>query len=197
MTNKILCQLDIKGRGAKPSSLSEYGRIRDRVIQKHWDYIPEEEFVHKVCTLGYPFYGCLFKGRDLMEIQSQRGCWLTQTLVGLDFDHSPSSPEEIVEIFRNRSLPPWLGYRTFSDTGNESENSFRLLWKVEVDLRLSYDKVFSRIKVLSRVPHKGLVDARSRDPGRLWQGSDKGHFLFSPTSSKLDLSDDDLFSSTI
>lgn len=197
MANKILCQLDTRGRRAKPSSLSEYGPIRDRVIQKSWDYIDEEEFVEKVCSLGHPFYGCLFKGGDLMEKQSQRECWLTQSIIGLDFDYCPIVPEKIVDLFRGRGLEPWLGYRTFSDTGNKTNHSFRLLWKAKVDLRLSYETVFSRIKALSMIPEKGIVDMRSRDPSRLWQGSDKGYFLFSASSPKLDLNDNDLFSSTL
>jgi len=162
--------------------------MRDRLIQGCWDYVCEERFVDSVTKSGHAFYGCLFKGRDLMEKQSQKECWITQTIIGLDFDHCPTPPSEIVKPFTDAGLEPWIGYRTFSDASPQKDHSFRLLWKVEVDLNLTYDKVSSFIKDLSLVPGGEFADRRSRDPSRLWQGSNKGFFLFSKSSPKLVIS---------
>ena len=183
----ILCQLDYIGRSTKPSSNSEYGEMRDRVIQKNWDFLGERDFLEKVTKRGQAFFGCLFRGRDLMELQSQRECWLTQTLIGVDFDHCSNDPLRICQIYETSGYPVWAGYSTFSDEDTSAERSFRLLWRVEVNLNRSYEETFSFIKELSAIPGKGLADPRSRDPGRLWQGTNKGLFLYDPSSPRLEI----------
>lgn len=178
----ILCQIDPLTRFEKPSSPSEYGRMRDRMIQQKWDFLGEEDFVKKVTLNGQAFFGCLYRGRDLMEFQSQKECWLTQTLVGVDFDHCPVDPYTVSELYSESGFPPWLGYETFSESLGSGDKSFRLLWRVQVDLNSRYEDTFTFIRFLSSIPGEGLSDRNSRDPGRLWQGTRKGHFLYDPKS---------------
>ncbi len=157
------------------------------MIQKTWDFLSQREFLERVTKRGQAFFGSLFQGRDLMELQTQRECWLTQTLIGVDFDHCLKDPVGICEIYKKAGYPVWAGYSTFSDEESSPENSFRLLWRVKVNLNRSYEETFSFIKEMSVLPGKGVADPRSRDPGRLWQGSNKGPFLYDPKSPLIEI----------
>jgi hypothetical protein len=83
--NNILCHLG-DPRTAKPETLQEYGKMRERMIQRDWVSLPEADFIRLITERGTPFYGALLNGRDLMDLQYEKLCWRTQSLVGLDFD---------------------------------------------------------------------------------------------------------------
>lgn len=181
----VLCQIDLRGRGSKPETLQEYGALREHMIQKGWVSLDDDFFIGGVTRRGCTFYGCLFNGHDLMELQEQKLCWRMQTIIGLDFDKCPIDPEVMVKHFQDEGLDPWLVYRTFSD-GDTEGRCYRMLWKVEANLNKSYEDVRQYIKDLS-VFAGGHADKRSMDPSRMWQGSTKGMIYFSPTAAKLDL----------
>ena len=184
----ILCHYSPRERTEKPQSPQEYGSLRDYVIQRQWDYLSEETFIRRVTEQGCPFYGCLFKGSDLMELQQQKLCWLTQTIVGVDFDKCEIPPLDIVKWYTHLALEPWVAYRTFSDGCQRGRHSYRLLWKVKVDLNASYEDTHAFIKRLSSLAGEKLADARSMDPTRLWQGSRSGCVYRSNLSKDLSIS---------
>ena len=170
--------------------MSEYGKLRDQMIQSNWATLSEQEFVSKVTEQGYPFYGCIFQGNDLMETGSQRACWKAQTMIGLDFDNCPVDEDEMAQYYGERlDLYPWLIYHTFSETkfihGHPFLN-FRFLWRVEVDLNVTYERWFRVIKALARVainPYtlKPYADTNAADCSRLWQGSNCGAYRYKPS----------------
>jgi hypothetical protein len=166
---KLLCHINDEGFTTKPTDLKFMGRLRDKIIQKPWDYITEDDFVSKV-TSGYAFYGCLFNGHDLLGMVDgrQRQCWRAQSIVAVDIDKCSADPQAMCRFYFDLGLIPWLAYTTFSDDPN-GLRSYRLMWKVEVDHRVSYEQWAAVIKSLSNLTEYG--DKRACDPSRQWQGS--------------------------
>ena len=167
----VLCQINNEAFHSKPTDLKFMGKLRDKMIQRPWDSISEDEFVHKVTWSGHAFYGCLFNGHDLMETGKQRDCWRLQTIIGVDIDKTDISPEEMAQFYCDQGFCPWLVYGTFSD-GKDGLRSYRLLWKVEVDHNVTYDNWRAVIKALGAV--SGLGDKHAQDCTRMWQGSWSG-----------------------
>lgn len=187
----LLCTINDEGFVQKPQTLSEYGKLRDKVIQSGWATLSESEFVAKVCHEGYAFYGCVFNGHDLMELGSQRQCWRLQTLIGLDFDNCPVSAGEMAaEYGEHLGLYPWLVYYTFSGAGvdrGHCYNNFRMLWRVEADLNVTYKQWHNVIKRLGRItinPYtmEPYADTKAMDCSRLWQGTRGGEYYWRGTT---------------
>jgi hypothetical protein len=169
---KVLCQINDIGFTSKPTDIRFMGKLRDKMIQRGWIQLPDHEFVRKVTEEGTAFYGCLFNGRDLMETGQQRLCWRMQTMIGVDFDHCPVSPERMVETYAEAGSRPWLVYPTFSDGTELGLRSYRLLWKCEHDLNATYEQWADVIKSFANFTQYG--DPRARDCSRMWQGGLKG-----------------------
>lgn len=182
----VLCQINTEGFTTKPSDIKFYGALRDKMIQRDWSNLDEMDFIRKVAFQGTAWYGCLFNGRDLMETGQQRLCWKAQTMVGVDIDHFSGNPRSIIAQYVKLGLAPWFVYSTFSD-GVDNQRSFRLVWKVEVDLRRSYEEWASVIKALSGVTPEG--DPRARDCSRMWQGGRKGLLYFNESATKVPYSE--------
>lgn len=182
----VLCHLG-QPRTSKPATQHEYGMMRVQMIQSPWVCLPDAEFIQKVTVEGRPFYGALMHGRDLMELQSEKAVWRTQSLLGLDFDKCQVSASKMVDIFSNSNLRPWAGYFTFSNNpeANDGE-SYRLLWKIDIDLNLNYEECTAAIKNL-RVVSQGHADKFASNPTRLFQGANGGAFLVDSSSPKLNL----------
>jgi hypothetical protein len=183
--NSILCHLGTP-RSAKPQSLQEYGKLREKMIQKPWVALSEVDFVRAVTEQGTPFYGALLNGRDLMELQFEKLCWRTQSLVGLDFDVCEVSGLDMVTWFDYFDMKPWLGYFTFSNDGRFRNQSYRLLWRVETDLNLTYDECARALKAM-RVQSGNLADKHACNPSRLWQGTNSGFFHYDANAKRLNL----------
>ncbi len=183
--NSVLCQMNDEGFTEKPTDIKFYGKLRDKMIQKPWSYVTEDEFIRKVTKEGHAFYGCLFDGHDLMETGQQRLCWKTQTLVGVDIDKSDVSPTLMKQFYEVWGLEPWLIYPTFSDDPN-GKRSYRLLWRVQVDLNESYEDWAYVIKGMSQLSSEG--DPRARDCSRLWQGGLKGPLYHNRSAQPLSYS---------
>jgi hypothetical protein len=185
--NTILCQLNTHGFTRKPQTLQEYGKLREKIIQRGWVAIVEDEFVDKVTNKGYAFYQCIFNGRDLMECGKEKECWRLQTMIGADFDHCPVSPEEMSAMYAERGLDPWLVYPTFSD-GDEAMSglrSYRILWRVEPNLNVTYDQVHGFIKrIATMTPY---ADKNAMNPTRCWQGSRSGPIIYDATAPLLSI----------
>ncbi len=180
--NKLLCQINSKGFTRKPQTLQEYGKLREKIIQRGWAHMDENEFVDKVTNEGYAFYGCLFQGHDLMESGREKECWRVQTMVGLDFDHCPVSPEEMAATYNELGLDPWLVYGTFSD-GTEADQglrSYRIVWRVDVDHNTTYTQVHGFIKSLAALT--GYADKKATTVTRMWQGSRSGAIVHDHTA---------------
>ena len=187
MTPSLLCQIDKRGRKEKPQSMVEYGKLRDHVIQRPWESLSDDYFLNLVTERGCTFYGCLFKGLDLMELQFQKLCWHTQTAIGVDFDKCCIGPEEMVSHYSELGFTPWVAYRTFSDGKTPGKSSYRLLWKVDIDLNVTYEQTRDFIKKFAALAGKGLADKHSMDPSRMWQGSTKGCLHHHSDSKALNL----------
>jgi len=185
MTDSILCHLGAP-RSAKPQSLAEYGKLREQMIQKPWAALSEHDFIRAVTVQGCPFYASLMNGRDLMELQYEKLVWRTQSLVGLDFDVCEVSGGDMVEWFKHFGMTPWLGYFTFSNDGRFRNQSYRLLWRVETDLNLTYDECARALKAM-RAQSGNLADKHANNPSRLWQGSNSGFFHYDSIAPRLDL----------
>ena len=170
--NKVLCQINDVGFTSKPTDIRFMGKLRDKMIQRGWVQLYDHDFIQKVTEQGTAFYGCIFNGRDLMETGQQRLCWRMQTLIGVDFDHCPVSPEQMVQMYSCVGLDPWLVYPTFSDGTEANLRSYRVLWKCEPDLNATYEQWAEKIKFLSNLT--GYGDPRARDCSRMWQGGLKG-----------------------
>ena len=170
---KLLCHINDQGFTSKPTDIKFYGKLRERMIQRPWDYLAVNDFIRRVTWKGTAFYGCLFNGHDLMHAgnQSQRECWRAQTIIGVDFDHCPVHPRDMAKHYVDLGLMPWLAYKTFS-SGLDGKYSFRLLWRVEVDHNISYEQWANVIKRLSRMTPYG--DPRACDCTRMWQGGIHG-----------------------
>jgi len=169
--NTMLCQINNEGFTTKPTDLKFMGKLRDKMIQRPWSSISEDEFVYRVTWNGHAFYGCLFNGHDLMETGKQRDCWRAQTIIGVDIDKTDISPEDMAAFYCDQGFCPWLVYSTFSDL-KDGKRSYRLLWRVEVDHNITYDQWRSVIKELGAV--SGLGDKHAQDCTRMWQGSLNG-----------------------
>ena len=165
---KLLCQINDEAFFTKPTDLRFMGKLRDKMVQKQWSYITEDEFISKV-TSGYAWYGCLFNGHDLMhcDTQSQRQCWRAQTIIAVDIDKCAVPAQRMAHFYTDLGYMPWLVYRTFSD-GKDGLHSYRLMWQVEVDHRISYEMWAAVIKGLSGLTEYG--DKRACDGTRMWQG---------------------------
>jgi len=163
---KLLCHINDEGFKTKPTDIKFMGKLRDKMIQSKWSYIPEHVFIDKICT-GHAWYGCLFNGQDLMETGRQRECWRAQTIVAVDFDKCPIDPVTMCELYRDLGLNPWLCYTTFSDK-LDGPRSYRVLWRVEIDHSIKYEQWAEVIKALSTVTSFG--DKRACDCTRMWQG---------------------------
>ena len=184
--NKVLCHLG-DPRQSKPETLQEYGKLRERMIQRPWESLHEYEFIRLVTEKGCPFYGGLLNGRDLMELQFEKLCWRTQTLVGLDFDVCEISGNDMRKHFQYLGLQPWLGYYTFSnDPARNAGQSYRLLWRVETDLNLSYDQCSRALKKM-RALTNNLADKHAANPTRMWQGTNSGFFHYDTNGVRLNL----------
>ena len=182
----VLCQLGAP-RFSKPQTIQEYGQLRDVMIQSPWVCVSDDRFIDLVARRGTPFYGCLFNGHDLLTEANgqQKNCWRQQTIVCLDFDKCEVNPIEMTTFYHASGKTPWFTYRTFSD-GLTEGHSYRLVWRVEDDLNLTYDEVRASIKSLA-APVAGFADKHSMDASRLWQGSRKGVVYASNSVAKLDL----------
>jgi hypothetical protein len=184
-TSTLLCHLG-SPRTEKPQSLSEYGKLREKMIQGNWVSLSEVDFVRAVTEQGTPFYGALLNGRDLMELQYEKLCWRTQSLVGLDFDVCDIPSGDMVEWFKHKGMTPWLGYYTFSNDPANGGESYRLLWRVETDLNLTYDQCAAALKKMKALSFD-RADKHACNPTRLWQGSNAGFFHYDANGKRLNL----------
>ena len=169
MTKNILCQINDEGFTTKPTDHVFMGKLRDKMIQKPWDYLTERRFIEKITT-GHAFYGCIFNGHDLLEYADgrQRQCWRAQSIVAVDIDKCPIHPQTMAKHYTDLGYIPWIAYKTFSN-GTDGLYSYRLMWRVEVDPRVTYEQWHAVIKGLSGLTEYG--DKRAQDPSRMWQGS--------------------------
>ena len=181
----VLCHLG-DPRTAKPSTLAEYGKMRERMIQRNWVSLPEHDFIRLVTERGCPFYGALLNGRDLMELQYEKLCWRTQSLVGLDFDVCDVTSGEMTALFTGHGLRPWLSYYTFSSGSVPGTQSYRLLWRVDTDLNTSYEETARALKKL-RLMSGNLADKHAANPTRMWQGSNGGFSHYAADGARLNL----------
>lgn len=165
----ILCHINDVPFASKPTDQVFMGKLRDKMIQSKWSYLTERKFIEKITT-GHAFYGCLFNGHDLMEFAEgrQRQCWRAQSIVAVDIDKCPIHPQNMAKFYTDMGLIPWIVYRTFSDNPN-GLRSYRLMWRVEVDHRVTYEQWAEVIKALSTLTEYG--DKHARDCSRMWQGS--------------------------
>ena len=185
MNNSVLCHLGAP-RTSKPASLQEYGKLREKMIQRNWVSLSEVDFVRAVTEQGTPFYGALLNGRDLMDLQFEKLCWRTQSLVGLDFDVCHISADDMRKHFQYLGLQPFLGYYTFSNDSANGGQSYRLLWRVDTDLNLSYDECARALKKM-RALTNNLADKHAANPTRMWQGTNSGFFHYDTNGVRLNL----------
>ena len=185
--DSILCHLGAP-RTAKPATLQEYGKLREQMIQKPWVALSEVDFVRAVTEQGCPFYGGLLNGRDLQELQFEKLCWRTQSLAGLDFDVCDVTARDMVDWLSYKGLRPWLGYYTFSNDSSNGGESYRLLWRVDTDLNLTYDECAAALKELKRYAFN-RADKHAVNPTRMWQGTNSGFFHYDTNANRLNLKD--------
>ena len=173
MTNNILCQINDVGFSTKPTDIQFMGKLRDKMIQRKWDYLPANEFLHKVTVQGFAFYGCLFNGHDLLDASEgrQRQCWRAQSIVAVDIDKCPIDPQAMCRFYTDLGYIPWAAYTTFSD-GTNGLRSYRIMWRVDVDHNVTYEQWAEVIKSMSLLTEYG--DKHARDCSRMWQGSHNG-----------------------
>ena len=183
--NKILCHLG-DPRTAKPATLQEYGKLREKMIQRPWVSLSEVDFIRAVTEKGQPFYGAILDGRDLQELQFEKLCWRTQSIVGLDFDACEISGDNMAKHFQYLGMKPFLGYYTFSNGEVPGRQSYRLLWRVDTDLNLKYDECAAALKKL-RASSNYMSDPHANNPSRLWQGSNSGFFHYAADGKRLNL----------
>jgi len=183
--NSILCHLG-QPRNAKPQTLQEYGKLRERLIQKPWTSIPEVDFVDAVCNKGTPFYQALMNSRDLMELNFERLCWRLQVFAGADFDKCEVSALEMVRHFTSQGMKPFLAYNSFSHNPSEGLHNYRLLWRVTTDLNLSYDQSHTALKKIRELSGN-LSDKAASNCTRLWQGTRSGAVHYDTNAPLLDL----------
>ncbi len=185
MTDSILCHLGAP-RQSKPGSLSEYGKLRESMIQKPWACLSEVDFIKYVTEQGCPFYQALMDGRDLMDKQFEKLVWRTQTLAGLDFDLCDITVDDMVGWLTHKSLRPWLGYYTFSNSPANHGQSYRLLWRVDTDLNLTYDECAKALKELKKYTFN-RADKHALNPTRMFQGTNSGFCHYDANAKRLNL----------
>jgi hypothetical protein len=184
MSDSILCHIG-GPRTAKPASLAEYGRLRERIITSPWAYIPEIDFIKAVTEKGVPFYSCLFT-RDLYELGQEKLCWRQQVFAGADFDAVEVPVLKMVETFSEMGLVPHFSYHTFSHRPDSGLHNYRLVWRVATDLSLTYEQTHTAIKKLRELSGD-LADKAACSVSRLWQGSNSGVVTYAPDAPHLDL----------
>ena len=177
---KLLCQINDVGFTHKPTDIRFYGALRDKMIQKPWSYLDEDDFIDKVTRQGFAWYGSLFDGHDLMETGKQRLVWRAQSIVGVDIDQTTADPQMLCYFYTEMGLMPWLAYPTFSD-GKNGLRSYRILWNVDVDHNIEYEQWANVIKALSTKTELG--DKHARDCTRMWQGGLKGPVWHIPNAA--------------
>jgi len=172
MSTSILCQINDVGFTTKPTDVKFMGKLRDKMIQKPWDYVREDDFLSMI-SKGHAFYGCIFNGHDLLHASEgrQRACWRAQSIVAVDIDKCPIDPKAMCRFYTDLGYIPWVAYTTFSDDPN-GLRSYRLMWRVEVDHSVTYEQWADVIKAMSNLTEYG--DPRARDCSRMWQGSRDG-----------------------
>ena len=126
MSTGILCQINDEGFTTKPTDIRFYGALRDKIIQRPWSYLSENEFITKVTEQGFAWYGNIFDGHDLMETGRQREVWRAQSVIGVDIDKTSADPRTMCWFYSELGYLPWLAYPTFSD-GIDGLRSFRIL----------------------------------------------------------------------
>jgi hypothetical protein len=183
--DSILCHLGLP-RQAKPETLQEYGKLREQMIQRPWVALSEVDFIRYVTEQGCPFYSAILNGRDLMELQYEKLCWRTQTLAGLDFDVCDISASDMIGWMTHKRLRPWLGYYTFSNNPANAGESYRLLWRVDTDLNLTYDECAKALKELKKYSFN-RADKHACNPSRMWQGTRSGFFHYDANGVRLNL----------
>ena len=183
--SSIVCHLGAP-RTAKPQTLKEYGKLREQIIQRSWVTLSEVDFIRAVTEQGCPFYAGLMNGRDLMDLQYEKLVWRTQSLVGLDFDVCDITGNDMVGWFTHKGLKPWLGYYTFSNDSAKGGESYRLLWRVDTDLNLSYDECAKALKEMKRLSFN-RADKHAVNPTRMWQGTNSGFFHYAHDGKRLNL----------
>ena len=182
--NSIVCHLGAP-RTSKPATLAEYGKLRERIILSPWAYVPEIDFIKAVTEKGTPFYSCLFT-RDLMELGQEKLCWRQQVFAGADFDAVDVPLLSMVKTFSNMGLTPRFSYHTFSHDPDSGLHNYRLVWRTETDLSLTYDQTFKALKKIRELSGN-LSDKNATSVSRLWQGSNSGVVTYDPSAKLLDL----------
>jgi hypothetical protein len=181
----IVCHLG-DPRTAKPQTLKEYGKLREKLIQQPWTCISETNFVDAVCNKGTPFYQALMNFRDLMELNFERLCWRLQVLAGADFDKCEVSVLEMVKHFTSLGMKPFLAYNSFSHNSSTGLNNYRLLWRVECDLSLTYDQSHAALRKIRELSGN-LSDKNASNNTRLWQGTRSGAVHYDTNAPQLNL----------
>jgi hypothetical protein len=182
---KIVCHLGLP-RTAKPETLAEYGKLREKMIQSPWVALSEVDFINYVTQQGCPFYQALMDGRDLMEKQYEKLVWRTQTLAGLDFDVCDVPVDDMIGWLTHKGLRPWLAYFTFSNNPVNRGQSYRLLWRVDTDLNLTYDECAKALKELKKYTFN-RADKHALNPTRMFQGTNSGFCHYDANAKRLNL----------
>jgi hypothetical protein len=183
--SSILCHLG-NPRSSKPESLQEYGKLREQMIQAPWACLSEEEFVVAVTQKGCPFYQSLMNGNDLQELQFEKLVWRCQVFAGADFDKCDVSALEMVQRFTQKGIQPWMAYNSFSHDDRNGLHNYRLLWRVETDLNLSYDETAKALKKIRELSGN-LSDKNACNNTRMWQGTTRGACFYDEFAPRLDL----------
>jgi hypothetical protein len=183
--NKILCHLGAP-RQSKPETLAEYGKLREQMIMSPWVALSEVDFIRAVTEKGQPFYQALMDGRDLMEKQFEKLVWRTQTLAGLDFDVCDIPVNDMIGWLTHKGLRPWLAYYTFSNNPANGGQSYRLLWRVDSDLNLTYDECARALKELKKYSFN-RADKHALNPTRMFQGTNSGFCHYDANAKRLNL----------
>jgi len=184
-TTTLLCHLGAP-RTAKPETLAEYGKLREQMIMAPWTALTEVEFIRAVTEQGQPFYQALMDGRDLMEKQFEKLVWRTQTLAGLDFDVCDVPVNDMIGWLTHKGLRPWLAYFTFSNDPANGGQSYRLLWRVQSDLNLTYDECARALKELKKYSFN-RADKHALNPTRMFQGTNSGFCHYDANAKRLNL----------
>ena len=184
-TNSILCHLG-DPRSAKPQTLQEYGKLRERMLLSPWVSLSEEDFVRAITEQGKPYYGCIVNGHDLWEVGQEKLCWRMQTIVATDYDACQVPVMEMTKRYEQRGLKPFLAHHSFSHNPDSGLHNYRLIWRVKSDLNLDYEQVRSAIKKLASFSG-GAADAKCQNPTRLWQSTNSGAVFYNPDAPHLNL----------
>jgi hypothetical protein len=88
--------------------------------------------------------------------------------------------------FQYLGLQPWLVYPTFSNGTTPDRQSYRLLWRAECDINLTYDECSRALKELRSLSNN-LADKHALNPTRMFQGSNAGFFHYDVNAKRLNL----------